>query len=220
MKPLQTPQDTDWNRFWSAEKAPNSGKISFSKQRILKILRSRVSPGKYALDAGCGSGFFSKYFCDAGMPTTALDFAENALEMASRATKGAAKLVRADMVSDSLPDMLPRKVDLIFSDGLFEHFTPEDQDTIMKNLRSVLTDQGLIITFVPNRWSPWELIRPFFMPGIDEKPFVLKDLLELNRRNNLAVLESGGINVLPFSVSPESLGPQFGMLLYTVAKKI
>lgn len=220
MKTLQTPQDTDWDRFWSVEKAPDPAKISWSKRRILQVLERRVEPGKFVLDAGCGSGFFSKYFCDRGMRTTALDFSENALDRAAKVTKGAAKLVRADMVSDPLAEKLFGKVDLIFSDGLLEHFSPEEQDAIMQNFRSVLTDGGLVVTVVPNRWSPWELIRPFFMPGIDEKPFVLEQLLDLNRRNGLAVLESGGINVLPFSVSPEFLGPRFGMLLYTIAKNI
>lgn len=219
MKTLETPQDSDWDRFWNREKS-RTGQLSWSKRRILKVLQRRIQPGKLALDAGCGSGFFSKYFCDQNMQTTALDFSQTALDMAEIATQGAAKLVRADMVSDPLADMLPRKMDLIFSDGLFEHFEPLEQDEIMKNLRSVLTDQGFLVTFVPNRWSPWELIRPFFMPGIDEKPFVLEQLLDLNRRNDLAVVESGGVNVFPFSISPESLGPRFGMLLYTVAKKI
>ena len=85
---------------------------------------------------------------------------------------------------------------------------------------AVVKPGGHIVTFVPNRWSPWELIRPFFMPGIAEKPFVLNELLDLNRRNDLAIVESGGVNVLPYAVSPEMMGPAFGMLLYTVAKKV
>lgn len=221
MKTLQTPQDQDWNQFWQLKKGQQfsrGSRISWSKRRILNILARYCHPGYSSLDAGCGSGFFAKYFCDRKMQTTALDFSPQALEIAKEITKGQAKLIQADMVNDFLPNIIEERFDLIFSDGLFEHFTPDVQDRIMKNLVAVLKPAGVMITFVPNRWSPWELIRPFFMPGIDEKPFTLKQLLKLNSRNGLSILEKGGINVLPYRVSPEFVGPTFGMLLYTVAK--
>lgn len=220
MKTIQTPQDSDWNHFWGRAQSQRFSKISWSKQRIMDVLRPRCKPGAFALDAGCGSGFFTKYFCDQGLSATALDYSENALKMAEESTSGAAKLVRGDMVNDFLSDTLTDRYDIIFTDGLFEHFSNEDQDKIFKNLTSVLKLGGFIITFVPNRWSPWELIRPFFMPGIEEKPFVLQGLVDLNRRNDVAVVQSGGVNVLPFLISPEFLGPYFGMLLFTVAKKV
>ncbi len=219
MKTLQTPQDSDWDQFWGRSESQRFSKVSWSKRRILEVLKSRCRPRDFALDAGCGSGFFTKFFCDQGLSATALDYSENALQMAADATQQAAKLVRADMVNDSLPELLSDRFDVIFTDGLFEHFSNEDQDKIMRNLISVLKPGGYIVTFVPNRWSPWELIRPFFMPGIEEKPFVLQTLIDLNRRNDLAVVEDGGVNVLPYRFSPEILGPVFGMLLFTVAKK-
>lgn len=219
MKTLQTPQDSDWDRFWGRSQSQRFSRISWSKRRILEILKPRCKVGDFALDAGCGSGFFTKFFCDQGMAATALDYSENALQMAARATQKAAKLVVADMVNDSLPQRFSERFDVIFTDGLFEHFSAEDQDKIMQNLIAVLKPGGLIITFVPNRWSPWEIIRPFFMPGIEEKPFVLQELEDLNRRNQLAVVQSGGVNVFPFRFSPEFLGGAFGMLLFTVGKK-
>jgi len=64
------------------------------------------------------------------------------------------------------------------------------------------------------------LIRPFLMPGIEEKPFVLRQLVELNHRDGLVVIEKGGVNVFPFSLSPDKFfGHLFGMLLFVVAKK-
>ncbi len=220
MKTLQTPQDRDWDQFWGRTQSQRFSQVSWSKRRILEILKPRCQVGNFALDAGCGSGFFTKFFCEEGLTATALDYSENALQMAAEATKQAAKLVRADMVNDVLSQTLTERFDVIFTDGLFEHFTNEDQDKILSNLISVLKPGGYIVTFVPNRWSPWELIRPFFMPGIEEKPFVLHQLLELHRRNGLAVVQNGGVNVLPYRFSPEFLGPVFGMLLFVVAKKI
>ena len=112
------------------------------------------------------------------------------------------------------------RFDLIFSDGLFEHFSKTDQDKIFKNLISLLSDKGVIVTFVPNKFSPWELIRPFFMPGIKEAPFVLSELVDLNQRNGAEVIGRGGINVFPFALSPDKIiGHLFGMLLFTISKK-
>lgn len=123
------------------------------------------------------------------------------------------------MLSETVPNEISERFDIVFSDGLFEHFSFDDQDKIMKNFVSLLSDDGLIVTFVPNRFSPWQIIRPFYMPGIKEMPFVLDELIDMNERNGLKVVDYGGINVLPFSVSPEQvIGKYFGMLLYTVSK--
>ena len=184
------------------------------------VLQKYIKENGKAIDAGCGSGFFSKFFCDAGMQTWSLDFSENALNMAKSATDGRSHLVQADLVDGALSQRLQERFDVVFTDGLFEHFGQAEQDKIILNLISVLSETGVLITFVPNRWSPWELIRPFYMPGIEEKPFILQELLNLSERNGMKVLETGGINTLPFRYSPDDLvGRLWGMLLFTVARK-
>lgn len=215
---MTTPQASDWNRFWDLDKTERFTKISWSKKRILRILRPYMLSGHSALDAGCGSGFFSRCFVDAGMQTTSLDYSEEALEIAKKMTLEKARLFQDDLLQPGLSERLGQKFDLIFTDGLFEHFEKETQDVILKNFIDVLSDRGVIITFVPNKYSPWELIRPFYMPGIEEKPFVLKELNSLNERNDLRVIAQGGVNTFPFAFSPDGVfGSIFGMLLYTVA---
>ena len=210
----------DWNRFWSGQKKFSSDQVSWSKRRILRILAPYLEPKKRILDAGCGSGFFSEVFCGHGMTVTALDYSEKALVLTRERTCGRATIIQADMLTDSLAGRLETTFDVIFTDGLLEHFTPAQQDTILKNLLSVLASSGKMIMFVPNRWSPWELIRPWFMPGIDEKPFVLGLLKDLHVRNGLALVSDGGVNTLPVRFSPDRwLGRLFGMLLFVVAQK-
>ena len=217
---LELPQTEDWNKFWALEQTKRFTKISWSKRRIMNVVQPFVAKGKSALDAGCGSGFFSRYFCDQGMHTVALDYSQEALHIASELTNGKAKTVRADILSSDLVGNFSQRFDIVFTDGLLEHFEDADQDKIMMNLSKLLAPEGILATFVPNRWSPWECIRPFFMPGIKETPFVLKQLIRLNQRNGLKVFLRGGINTFPFSFSPDKiLGPQFGMLLYTLAKR-
>ncbi len=214
-----TPHAQDWNRFWSKQSA-QSKTPSWSKQRIIKIIDPVLSEGKKILDAGCGSGFFSNYFCLRGLETVALDYSESALAMTKTATAGRAEMARGDLLSDRVVNDLGRSFDFIFSDGLLEHFSSDDQDRMMQNFRALLTRGGRLITFVPNRFSPWEIIRPMFMPGIDETPFILSGLVRLQKRNGFKVLASGGINTLPFAFSPDKIfGRYFGMLLYTIAEK-
>ncbi len=220
---MPNPTTSNWDHFWRTSfRSPSQqlAKPSWSKQRIIKIIAPYLIEGQRALDAGCGSGFFAKHFFDKKLHTTALDYSTQALNITQELTKGCVKTIQGDLLKDDLSKKLPKRFHLIFSDGLLEHFTSNEQDRIMQNFLSLLEPGGVVITFVPNRFSPWEIIRPLFMPGINETPFILKDLKNLNIRNGLHVVQSGGVNVLPFVFSPDKiLGPLFGMLLFTVAKK-
>jgi SAM-dependent methyltransferase len=220
-KDQRRPDSGSWDRFWAADAQGFSKKASWAKQRICRIAAPYAAAGYRVLDAGCGSGYFSRYFFELGAQVTALDYSNKALALARAATGGRVQTVRADLVREDLAAVLApaARYDLIFSDGLFEHFESREQDRILENFMSVLAGDGVILTAAPNRWSPWQILRPFMMPGITEEPFVLSGLRAMHERCGLQVIDSGGMNVLPFRLSPEFLGSAFGMLLYTVAAK-
>jgi len=210
----------DWNNFWEKSFPQNPSKMSWSKQRILRILKPHIKKDGWALDAGCGSGFFSKYFCDEGMRTVSLDYSREALALTQRVTEGRAVAIQQDLLMSDLSSQINQRFDLIFTDGLLEHFEVDQQKQIINNLCSLLSGNGCLINFVPNRWSPWELIRPIYMPGINETPLVLTTFISLHQIQGLHIVNFGGINVLPFRFSPERLlGKYFGMLLFVVAQK-
>ena len=148
------PQIKDWNNFWFRKESRAFTEISWSKRRIMALLSNYLEPGLHVLDAGCGSGFFTSFFCDNGVSATGLDYSAAALGIAGQKTKDNARLIQADLLAPELPEVVGEKYHVIFSDGLFEHFSSEQQDCIVKNLKSLLTDNGYIITYVPNRWSP------------------------------------------------------------------
>jgi SAM-dependent methyltransferase len=210
----------NWDRFWSLAATKKFQKVSWSKKRIMSVLIPLIQKNQKALDAGCGSGFFSKFFCDQGLATVSLDYSDEALEIAHRMTSGRSRIVKGDLLVDDLSTKISERFDVIFSDGLLEHFSNAQQDCIFKNFSALLSPGGILVTFVPNQWSPWELIRPFYMPGIDEKPFVMKELIQLSERNGFQIISSGGVNTFPFRFSPDCLvGRNLGMLLYTVSFK-
>ncbi len=215
------PQAQNWNHYWGLDKTKAFTEISWSKRRIISTMKELIKPGNTLLDAGCGSGFFSKFFSDQGMNVTALDYSEGALKITREKTQGKVKVVQEDLVKAHLETRLADRFDVIFTDGLLEHFSEEHKDCIFQNLLSVLKKDGVIVTFVPNKFSPWELIRPFYMPGIEEKPFTLNQLIQLNERNHLQVIKKGGVNTLPFRFSPDVMaGSVFGMLLFTFSRRI
>jgi len=184
------------------------------------MLDPYLNPGLTILDAGSGCGFFSAYFCDKGLDTTAVDFSQQALTLTQARTFNRAKIICADMLADDFVSKFKHNFKIIFSDGLFEHFSSSDQDKLLDNFIKILAPHGYIITFVPNLFSPWTIIRPFLMPGIKEQPFTMKKLMTLNKRNSLKIEQSGGVNVLPWHISPEKyLANFFGMLIFTVALK-
>ncbi|MCA9407500.1 MAG: class I SAM-dependent methyltransferase [Candidatus Omnitrophica bacterium] len=214
------PEAKNWNHYWSLDQTKKFTKISWSKRRILNILKPYARSGQRALDAGCGSGFFSQFFCDAGMNTVSLDYSDEALAIAKEKTRGRTQIVKKNLLDPLLPKDFQTRFDVIFSDGLLEHFPLAQQNQIIQNFKALLKPGGVIVTFVPNKWSPWEVIRPFYMPGIEEEPFILKDLVRLQSSNSLTIIQKGGINTLPFAFSPDHLvGSLFGMLLFTIAKQ-
>jgi SAM-dependent methyltransferase len=148
-----------------------------------------------------------------------LDSSEKALEIARKITQNKSfEYLDRDLLDESLGFEFKNTFDLIFTDGLFEHFSKEEQEKIMKVFIIMKKKDGLIVTFVPNRYSFWTIIRPIFMHGIKEKPFTLKKLTSFVEGLGQKVIEKDGINVLPVKYSPEFLGDMIGMLVYTVSK--
>lgn len=209
----------EWDAFWNIMENSQFTKISWSKKRIIDILDRYTDNGMVVLDAGCGSGFFSNYFISKNCKVYSLDYSRKALEITRKITRNRSfEYLSRDLLDDSLRFEFRSTFDLIFTDGLFEHFKKEEQEKIMKTFMAMKKRQGLIITFVPNRYSFWTIIRPIFMRGIKETPFTLQELTSFVHRLGQKIIERGGINVLPIKYSPEFLGDKFGMLVYVVSK--
>lgn len=216
---MSSPTKENWNDFWSKNIDSSFTNISHSKIKIMSILDSHVTNNMFVLDAGCGSGFFSNYFIKRKCNTYTLDYSKEALAIAMKNTNSLSKnYICADLLNFTDLCKYTNFFDIIFTDGLLEHFSSKDQNTIIFNFKKMLKKNGKLITFVPNLFSPWQIIRPFFMPGIKEKPFTLNKLEKLHK--NFSICERGGINVFPVMWSPDFLlGKLFGMLLYVIAKK-
>ncbi len=212
------PKEKNWDYFWKLNADSRFTKKSWSKIRMTRLLDEIVKEGMTVLDAGSGSGFFSSYFISKNCNVYSLDYSEDALSITRRLTKNkSVGYLKENLLDSGFGDRYAKKFDLIFSDGLFEHFDSKDQKKIMENFKRVKQKEGIIATFVPNKYSWWEIVRPLIMPGIKEDPFTLKKLEELN--NGLEIIKKGGVNALPFALSPEKLlGLKIGMILFIFTK--
>ena len=206
-----------WGRYWQKKDVAKILKGSWAKKRIVGVIDDYVQKEFKVLDAGCGSGFFSRYFLSKGCQVYALDYSEEALRLTQTITEHKCKCyLKRDLRDEALAEEFTKGFDLIFTDGLLEHFPRGEQRRILNNLIKMKKDEGIIATFVPNRFCIWSLLRPLFMPKIEETPSTLSELIRLH--SNLTILCSGGVNVLPFRFSPEKyLGRYLGLLLFVIA---
>jgi len=196
----------DWDKHWHGKEV----KPTASKVRMIKILDKYKC--KNVLDAGCGSGFFSKYFAERGCNITAFDYSDEALKSA-KSLDSRIKTIKGDIFNMPFKE----EFDLVFSDGLLEHY--KDPVKILKKFKDVTKPGGYVVTFVPNLISYWIFIKPFRLSHIKEWRFGLKKLIKYNQEAGLKVIESGGFSVLPFKYSPEFLGKYIGRIIYTIAVK-
>ncbi len=205
-----------WEGFWKRRR--NADIDSWAKRRMIGIVSNYARNGDSVLDAGCGSGFFSSYFISSGCNVYSLDYSEQALLAAKKNTDNkASSYIKGDILDEGVPSSIGRRFDVIFTDGLLEHYSKEEQDRIIAGMKRLKKERGCMINFAPNRFSLWSMVRPFCM-SIKESPFLMHEFLDLHRRNGLNIVSCGGINVLPFRISPERLlGRHVGMLFCCVA---
>ena len=160
------------------------------------------------------------YFAARGCEVCALDYSEAALDLARRHGEQVAGYLHADLRDPGCAQRLAGRFELVFSDGLLEHFLPDPQRTVLRHLAFMLRPKAVVVTVVPNRFTPWTLLRPFYMPGIREIPFTCWRLRRLYAEAHLSILDSGGLNITSTRLSPDRvLGAYVGMLLYCVGRR-
>jgi 2-polyprenyl-3-methyl-5-hydroxy-6-metoxy-1,4-benzoquinol methylase len=171
------PTSRHWNRFWKTNPDSRFTRISWSKRRITALLDAIVATGMTLLDAGCGSGFFSRYVIERGCHVYSLDYSPDALEVTRKVTRGrSTAYLQADSLESNFLHTYSSIFDLIFTHDLLEHFTCPEQQHILDTFTVLKKRRGVVATFTPTVYSPWQLIRPILMPGIKEESFTIAGL--------------------------------------------
>jgi ubiquinone/menaquinone biosynthesis C-methylase UbiE len=147
----------NWDTFWQKksdlkEVYSNSPRIRQNLVPIMDIKDKRI------LEVGAGTGRDSLFMAEDGANLFLLDYSLNSLILIKEASAGQAPVSILGGNAFSLP-FKDRTFDVVFHQGLLEHFKkPEAERLLRENIR-VLKTGGLLIVDVPQRWHVYTIVK-------------------------------------------------------------
>lgn len=136
-----------WDAVWDRSQGlPSRDYLS----EVLSEEITRVVPGvgsMRVLEAGSGSGRICARLADRGSAVFLLDLSKKALHLARRFFAGRpARFVLADI--PAFP-FRPRSFDVVFSSGVMEHWSEQEQRDFLREVARMTTDQAVFVSFNP-----------------------------------------------------------------------
>jgi len=177
--------EPDWTGFWSKKITFRSFLFyriyeKFRVRSYFRLLKNIDLKGKNILELGGGSGYICKLICKKyGCKGTLIDSNRKAYEIFK-------KVVGNGRMNYILTDMFGYrgKHDLVFSDGLIEHFHQEKRREIILLHKNFAKRGGFVIFFAPKKsWLVERLIS--IKEGYEEK----MSMKQLKRETSVPGLE-------------------------------
>jgi len=152
----------NWETFWKEKE--NVAQVYSNEDRILRnLLRQGDLRGKKILEIGAGTGRDSFPLIKHGAHVVQLDYAENSLRILKRLAedlKLPATIVGGDTFQLPFPD---ETFDVVFHQGLLEHFRHPQAEALLKENIRVLKRGGILLVDVPQRWHVYTLAKHLLM---------------------------------------------------------
>lgn len=199
----------DWDAFWKKHKVSVAESWLISERdAILNRWLDRLPAGrKKVLEVGCGNASNLRLLAArrADADCWALDSSPEAI---ARVKGEIPNAVLGDCLRTPFKD---GEFDLIYSGGLMEHFP--DENPFVAEMRRILRPGGLVVTFVPGRYTLWQLHQVVFftlLGGGYERSYTYGLLKGAFERNGFSTEEFVGLD--PFSVQGalmKALGRRF-----------
>ena len=148
-----------WETLWQ-EKKLDVGKVYSNEDRILRqLLHVCDLRGKRVLEVGAGTGRDSFPLIEYGADVVQLDYSENSLQILkdlSRELHVQTNIVGGDTFELPFRD---ETFDVVFHQGLLEHFRhPQAQALLKENIR-VLRGGGYLLVDVPQRYHVYTVVK-------------------------------------------------------------
>ncbi len=190
-----------WETFW--EDKQEVGEVYSNADRVRVQLERVVDlRGKHVLEIGAGTGRDSFPLVAAGARVTQLDYAENSLRLLKRVSEHegvAVDIVGGDTFALPFRD---GTFDVVFHQGLLEHFRkPDAQRLLQENVR-VLKPGGLLLVDVPQRYHPYTIVKHALI-AVDkwfagwERSFSVGELSGVMRSVGLEPVHRYGVWMVP-----------------------
>ena len=164
-----------------------------------QLLKGISLNGRKLLDAGCGTGHFSKWALDRGAQVTSVDIGINLLKEARK--KGVRHLVAGDVMKLGFGDAT---FDVVISSECIEH-TPSPETAVSEMVR-VLRPGGFLVVTCPNRFWLWSCrlanaLKLRRYQGLENWPS-WGSLHQCVRDNEIDIREHVGLHLFPFILKP------------------
>ncbi len=147
----------NWDDFWTQKS--NLAEVYPNTDRIRENIRECTSvSGLRILEVGAGTGRDSFYMARDGATLFLLDYSMPSLQLIKKAAphRDRIHIIGGDAFSLPFPD---KSLDIVFHQGLLEHFTKNRAQDMLKEHARVLKPGGLLVVDVPQRWHVYTVIK-------------------------------------------------------------
>lgn len=143
------------------------------------------------LEIGSGTGYLSEIFLKKGWTGVGLDLNESSCK--ANRTRNNEYINKKKYEVDHLDFFkmtTTRNFDVIFSCMVIEHLSPKDVTSFFEKCKSLLNENGLIISLVPSSMRHW---------GIEDevaghfKRYEFQDFREISKNHNLELIKNLGL---------------------------
>jgi cyclopropane fatty-acyl-phospholipid synthase-like methyltransferase len=155
----------DWTACWKKDPVMSSGLLmkvyTWTRIHSFYHLFSKANPiGKTCLEIGAGTGYISKLLTKKyQLDTTLVDNNREAYRMFQKVSKEGRY-----MLIDAFSFKPDEKFDIVFSDGLIEHFYRKERMEMISVHKNLVKADGYVVIFVPrNSWFVKELFKNKFV---------------------------------------------------------
>ncbi|MEK6756796.1 MAG: class I SAM-dependent methyltransferase [Bacteroidota bacterium] len=185
-----------WEAFW--EEKQEVGQVYSNADRILRnLLLVTDVRGKRVLEIGAGTGRDSFPLVDHGAIVYQLDYAESSLRILQRlADESRLPVLIVGGDTFRLP-FRDEAFDIVFHQGLLEHFQPREAKVLLRENIRVLRRGGFLLVDVPQRYHIYTIAKHVLMAMNKwfagwERSFSIGELTTLLRSLGLTTVHSYG----------------------------
>jgi len=193
---LRQSTKSNWESFWKSKTDVHD--VYSNADRILRNLSAVTDfKGKYVLEVGAGTGRDSFCLVKLGAEVVQLDYVESSLAIIRSLSDREGirvHIVQGDAFSLPFPDLT---FDVVFHQGLLEHFREDDAQKLLSENVRVLKKGGFLLVDVPQRYHVYTIIKHiliFFRHWFAgwEREFSVRELKGILRAHGLTLVRSYG----------------------------